>query len=98
MISRFRMTVDDCIEEYKTLGKKIFKNPRRMAVGGFPWHKFSAKVLEEVIRKVTSRHNMRDDIFEALYGLERSDEDMSQWYVALNLRPERSTETCGMPT
>ena len=79
MLSRLRMTVDDCIEEYKTLGEKIFGHPRRMAKGGFPWHRFSAKVLEDVIRDVTSRHNVQSDDFESRYGLERMDEDLSQW-------------------
>lgn len=82
MLSRFRMTVDDCIEEYKTLGKKIFGRPRRMAKGGFPWHRFSARVLEEVICGVTSRHNKQSD-FEDHYGMERTDEDKCQWCVAL---------------
>ena len=81
MLSRFRMTVDDCIEEYKVLGKKIFGHPRRMAIGGFPWHRFSASVLEDVIREVTSRHNIQNDDFESPYGMESMDEDMSQWYV-----------------
>ena len=81
MLSRFRMTVDDCIEEYKTLGKKIFGHPRRLAKGGFPWHRFSAKTLEDVIRAVTAAHNIQSDDFENLYGMERDDEDMCQWCV-----------------
>lgn len=98
MLSRFRMTVDDCIEEYKTLGKKIFGHPRRMAKGGFPWHRFNARVLEDVIRAVTSRHNMQSDDFESRFGMERMDEDMSQWYVAPTLQPERPTDTIDLPS
>ena len=79
MLSRLRMTVDDCLKEYKTLGERIFGHPRRMAKGGFPWHRFSARVLEDVIRDVTSRHNVQSDVFESRYGMERMDEDMSQW-------------------
>ena len=95
MLSKFRMTVDDCIEEYKSLGEQIFGHPRRMAIGGFPWHRYSAKVLEKVIRGVTSRHYKRskDENFENIYGVEKKDEDMCQWYVAPNLRLERPTET-----
>lgn len=98
MLSRFRMTVDDCIEEYKTLGKKIFGHPRRMAKGGFPWHRFNARVLEDVIRDVTSRHNVQSDQFESRYGMERMDEDMSQWYVTLTLQPERPTDIIDTPS
>lgn len=98
MLSRFRMTVDECIEEYKTLGKKIFGHPRRMAKGGFPWHRFSAKVLEDVIRAVTSRYNVQSGVFESHYGMERTDEDMSQWYVTPTLQPERPTDTVDVPS
>ena len=79
MLSRLRMTVDECIEEYKTLGKKIFGHPRRMAIGGFPWHRFSARVLKGVIRDVTLRYNVQSGDFGSHYGMERTDEDMSQW-------------------
>lgn len=62
MLSRFRMTVDDCIEEYKTLGEKIFGHPRPLASkSAIPWHKFSAKKFEEVIQDVTTRHSERDE-------------------------------------
>lgn len=81
MLSRFRMTVDDCIEEYKALGEKIFGHPRRMAKGGFPWHRFNARVLEDVIRAVISRHNIQSEDFESRYGMDRMDEDMSQCIV-----------------
>ena len=81
MLSRFRMTVDDCIKEYKTLGKKIFGQPRRMAKGGFPWHRFSATVLKDVIRDVTSSYNRGSGHFRDHYGMESTDEDKCQWYA-----------------
>lgn len=98
MLSRFRMTVDDCIEEYKSLGKKIFGHPRRMAKGGFPWHRFNYRILEDVIRDVTSRHNVQSDQFESRYGLERMDEDMSQWYTTPTLQPGRPTDIIDVPS
>lgn len=97
MLSRFRMTVDDCIEEYKTLGKEIFGHPRRMARGGFPWHRFNARTLEGVIRDVTSRHNVNDE-FESRYGMERMDKDMSQWCVARPLQPETLIDIIDLPS
>ena len=90
--------MDDCIAEYKTLGKKIFGHPRRMAKGGFPWHRFNAKVLEDVIRAVTSTHNMQREDFGNLYGMERADEDMCQWYVAPTMQDIRLTDTIGVPS
>lgn len=72
MLSRFRMTVDDCIEEYKGLGERVFGHPRPMAKGAILWHKFDARVLEQVIREVTSRHSEARD-FEATFP---SDEDL----------------------
>lgn len=72
MLSRFRMTVDDCIEEYKSLGEKIFGHPRPMATGALLWHKFSAQVLEKVIQDVTAKHSEALD-FEPPF---RSDEDL----------------------
>ena len=81
MLSRFRMTVDDCIKEYKNLGQRLFKHPRRIAKGGFPWHRFSASVLEDFMRGLTSRHDKRSDDFGDHYGMERTDEDMCQWCV-----------------
>lgn len=72
MLSRFRMTVDDCIEEYKTLGERIFGHPRPLAKGAILWHKFSAKTFEEVIRDVTARHSSCGE-FAPIYP---SDEDL----------------------
>lgn len=72
MLSRFRMTVDDCIVEYKVLGERIFGHPRPMAIGGIFWNKFNAQVLEQVIKDVTSRHKEARDV-KALFP---SDEDL----------------------
>ncbi|KAL8670970.1 MAG: hypothetical protein Q9168_004518 [Polycauliona sp. 1 TL-2023] len=62
MLSRLRMTVDDCINEYKTLGQRIFGNPRPFAFGAVMWHKFDYRVLEEVIKNVTRRHSEKSDV------------------------------------
>ncbi|KAL8926793.1 MAG: hypothetical protein Q9172_001670 [Xanthocarpia lactea] len=61
MLSRLRMTVDDCINEYKTLGQKIFGNPRPLAFGAVMWHKFNYRVLEDVIKNVTRRHSEKSE-------------------------------------
>jgi hypothetical protein len=60
MLSRFRMTVEDCILEYENLAGKVFGNARlfhQMFVPTF-WlkrPKYDANVLEAVIRGVTQR-------------------------------------------
>jgi hypothetical protein len=56
MLSRFRMSVNDCIDEYKILGGRVFAHPRLLATGGILWHKFHWKDLEDVIQSVTDRH------------------------------------------
>ena len=75
MLSRFRMTVDDCIEEYKVLGAKVFGNPRPLAKGAILWHKFDYRTLEAAIKDVTARYS-EPDKFEALYAM---DEDVCRW-------------------
>ena len=55
MLSRFRMSVNDCIDEYKFLGGRVFAHPRLLATGALLWHKFSWKDLEDVIQNVTDR-------------------------------------------
>ncbi|KAL8992576.1 MAG: hypothetical protein Q9169_006992 [Polycauliona sp. 2 TL-2023] len=78
MLSRLRMTVDDCINEYKTLGQKIFGNPRPLAFGAVMWHKFDYKVLEEVIKSVTRRHSEKSEVDVLHFP---SDEDLCRTIV-----------------
>lgn len=80
MLSRLRMTVDECIDEYKTLGNKVFGHPRRPSSGGILWHKLDHKVFEKVIRDVTAKY-CEKTLFESTYGMDRTDQDMCQWYV-----------------
>jgi len=55
MLSRFRMTVHDCIREYRKLGEAVFGHPR-LPGAKYAWYKFSAERLEEVILDVATRH------------------------------------------
>ncbi|KAL8370125.1 hypothetical protein RB595_000483 [Gaeumannomyces hyphopodioides] len=61
MLARLRMPVDDCIEEYKTLGGKIFGNPRTFHQVGWQAlvknrkNKFATTPLEEAIQDVIRR-------------------------------------------
>ena len=83
MLSRFRMTVDDCIKEYKTLGAKVFGHPRPLAKGAIMWHKFDCRTLEAAIKDVTQRYSELGQ-FRGLYTM---DEDVCKWY---DCRPKLS--------
>ncbi|KAL8839505.1 MAG: hypothetical protein Q9170_001728 [Blastenia crenularia] len=78
MLSRLRMTVDDCIAEYKNLGQKIFGHPRHLAFGAVIWHKFNYRVLEAVIKDVTARHSEESVEYEPEFP---SDHDLSRTLV-----------------
>lgn len=81
MLSRLRMTVDDCLEEYKILGGKVFGSPRPLAVGGILWHKFAWRRLHDAIEDVTRKNISRG---EARIGVKfPSDEDLCRRYVQL---------------
>jgi hypothetical protein len=56
MISRLRMTIDDCLEEYKTLGSDVFGKPRPFTMKTMMWDKFNWKRLHRAIEDVTLRH------------------------------------------
>lgn len=76
MLSRFRMTVDDCIKEYQTLGAKVFGHPRPLAKGAILWHKFDYRTLEAVIKDVTQRYSEPGE-FGGNYAM---NEDVCKWY------------------
>ena len=75
MLSRFRMSVDDCIKEYKTLGARVFGNPRPLAIGAVLWHKFNRRTLEAAIKDVTQRYSELGD-FGGLYAMDEMGEDV----------------------
>ena len=59
MLGRLRMNVDDCIEEYRTLGKEVFGHSRLFHLRSFPcfWprEKYNHKTLEGVIQGLIDR-------------------------------------------
>ena len=60
MLGRFRMSVPECIREYKTLGEKVFGNPRHLSPLRFvvgKWPKFNAATMREVFEDVTARRS-----------------------------------------
>ncbi|KAL9004625.1 MAG: hypothetical protein Q9188_002567 [Gyalolechia gomerana] len=57
MLSRLRMTVDDCITEYKTLCRKVFDTRRPFSPGFAPWASYNYNVLETVIEEIIARND-----------------------------------------
>lgn len=76
MLSRFRMTVDDCIKEYKTMGEKIFAKPRPFAKGAVLWHKYNHRALKRAVEEVTWKYSEASD-FSVNYPLH---EDVCKWF------------------
>ena len=62
MLCRFRMTVQDCLQEYKNMSQVIFGNPRWISqrnIGIVRWPKYSAKAMEKAFKEVTERREER---------------------------------------
>lgn len=57
MLGRFRMTVDDCLAEYKRMSHRIFRKPRWISQRnlGVPRPKYDACVLERTVEEVALR-------------------------------------------
>ena len=66
MLGRFRMTVDDCIREYETLGGEVFGHPRLFHQASLPtfWTgraKYKEEKIERTLKKVIGRRHERRD-------------------------------------
>ena len=64
MLGRFRMTVPDCVHEYRSLGQKVFGKPRFFITINFGVgnrHKYEAARLVKVFKEVTKRRNEKSD-------------------------------------
>ena len=76
MLFCLRMTVHDCINEYKILGDKIFGHPRPFSWGGVLWPKYSSDALKRVVNEAAARHSSTG------YRLNYEIEDgLSQWFA-----------------
>ncbi|KAJ8110963.1 hypothetical protein OPT61_g6330 [Boeremia exigua] len=64
MLARFRMTVADCLEEYETMGQKIFGKPRWLSqryIGVINRPKYDARAMEDAFKDVTKRRDTISD-------------------------------------
>lgn len=60
MLGRLRMSIDDCIAEYETLGPKVFAHPRWFHLRSpffWPRDKYDHRSLEKAIRDVIDRRS-----------------------------------------
>ncbi len=60
MLGRFRMTIPDCLFEYRRLGQEVFGKPRMISTLRFGLgvrHKYKAARLEQVFKDVAIRRN-----------------------------------------
>lgn len=79
MLGRFRMTVEDCIDEYKNLAGRVFGHPRHLydmdTFGLIKRCKYDTKNFEDVIKDVIvrrvegGRDNPQNARFDIEYGL-----------------------------
>jgi hypothetical protein len=71
MLGRLRMTIDDCIEEYKKMGAAIFGKPRIFSMRGpILWNqeKYDHRKLETAIKDVIKRrHSKADQVGDSMY-------------------------------
>ena len=74
MLFCLRMTVHDCINEYKILGDKIFGHPRPCSWFGILWPKYSSDSLRRVINEAAGRHS--STVRSLRYEIE---EELAQW-------------------
>jgi hypothetical protein len=67
MLGRLRMSVDDCIDEYKSLSSRVFTKVHHFGVNyrGETQGKFDDEALKEGIRSLLERRVMdRDELFK----------------------------------
>ena len=76
MLFCLRMTVHDCLKEYKVLGDKIFGHTRPCSWFGILWPKYSSDSLKRVINEATRRHNSTG--YRLNYEIEKN---LAQWFA-----------------
>jgi hypothetical protein len=85
LLSQFRMTVEDCLDEYKKMGTSIFGHPRRLHAANWPFTektKFSTKLLTEAFEAVIRRRMVATaDISSPATAKFQTDTDTCRGYV-----------------
>lgn len=55
MLSRWRMSVKECITQYEIVGNRVFNTKWRLSVLGFPRSKHSKKPLKAAIKSLVDK-------------------------------------------
>ncbi|MCJ1245904.1 hypothetical protein MMC30_003108 [Trapelia coarctata] len=89
MLSRLRMSMNDCLEEYKNLAVTVLRRPRVMNVYPFS-PKYKSRILKQAVQDLVARHTGH-------YGIGNrasfaSDEDLCKT-VVIAIKPSTETVT-----
>ena len=89
MLARLRMTVDECIREYETLGDVVFGHSR-VSLNGLLRPKYSSRSFEELIQSVGEAHTIHP--FDLNYHTDKFDDDLCKWFVSPYIRVQEATD------
>jgi len=64
MLGRLNLGVNTCINEYRTLGERVFGKPRKAHVHNRLWagSKYDYRFLENTVKEVVERYKRDDDV------------------------------------
>ena len=55
MLSRWRMSVAECIQQYEKFGENVFGSPRIWTCKGYPKTRYSKRPLLDIINRITKK-------------------------------------------
>ena len=82
MLGRFRMSVQECLEQYKEMGETVFGHPRLISRGGIPRETFDGKGLKGCIQNLTNNRIPHGCMLDE-FGNFPSPEDLARTFVLL---------------
>lgn len=60
MLARMKMGVDDAMEQYHTIGNKVFAHPRNITFGGLARPKYKSENMKQALHAVLE-HGLKDE-------------------------------------
>ncbi|KAL8721375.1 MAG: hypothetical protein Q9225_001922 [Loekoesia sp. 1 TL-2023] len=89
MLSRLRMTVDDCIAEYKVSCRKLFGSLHPLALRATLPFKLDERVLKDVMESISARHSEASEEYDLMFPL---DEDLCKTMVIAYMERNKTEE------
>jgi len=88
MLGRLKLTVDQCLEEYKIIGEAIFAHPRKVHVKNKLWlcSKFDWRNVERAMTQVVRKY--------ALNGANQNDLGQGPWQKFKDEVPQDGDHCC----